>query len=1018
MKNYLSLLLAVTTVFSFSCTKELDNQNLKAPSNSHVVFKARVSNNPLSKATITPNGGDTVFSSAWEGTDAVNLYALSDSFDEEAQADWNPSTQAFEGDFSSSAPGEKEEWMYEAKYPYDDDGNIPFGSVREQKGNAYNSAYDIMYGTVSYTNAFLGKDNSGNVFVIPMTRLTGIAYFHITGGSSSDDVLSATLTVNSGNIAAETVAINGSGDAVVPTNGTNSITINFPSGYRPKADDIKLWFNVLPGTYSGMKLVVRTATKAASIASNKSITYTAGELNKAVFDGLNWVNTTSHSITWTSSSEWDVDVTDGIGINDGDYTVKLHQASAGNAPLISSKNDARVYANGEVDVLFDGLAMSRIVFNLSSQGQTKLAPITASVGTISTQKMGDATVVWTGKANEVTFTVGSKVIDDPSANGQLCFDSIDIETVDDGKSDPGLAFANGSYTALTNAAFVAPTLTNPHSLSVSYSSTNTSVATVDPSTGAISVVNKGETTIKATFAGDATYRAAVASYTLTVADPSIVASATTPAKAGYSDNSEVTFTVTANCTWEPEKGTDDNNIIKSINVSESTVTVRFNSNTAESEKTATVNLNQTGTDNSPITVPVTVTQNAKPGAAANGTTLWSEDFTGKTATGTGTQASYTCNTSNVYGGATVTYTFADNGSNRTQIYEANNAGGTSPELLIGKTSGSFTVSGIPSGAAKGMTLTYVANGSLSISSTTGDVTVDALSTASNPRTYRVNNPDSEEFITLVFSNTSASNVRIDNIELEAGAPAAGITVTTAAASDTETVAGTTATLNGTLSLINGAVNSSVTEAGFYYKLSSAVSYTKVTCASAPTSTTSFSYGLTGLTTDSEYTYYAYAVYASGSEVTGEDTAKTFTPTCGGGGDVEVLNEEFDNSTTSDSSTAFGTSKFSNFSGETSKAFTSKYGGVKFGTGSAAGYITSKSLNLSNSFTVKINVLKYGTDTGKVQVTVGTTTKEITPTDTDTQYTLEFAAATASSTVKIGTSSKRAYIDNVIIIRHD
>ena len=138
----------------------------------------------------------------------------------------------------------------------------------------------------------------------------------------------------------------------------------------------------------------------------------------------------------------------------------------------------------------------------------------------------------------------------------------------------------------------------------------------------------------------------------------------------------------------------------------------------------------------------------------------------------------------------------------------------------------------------------------------------------------------------------------------------------------------------------------------------------------------------------------------------------------GGGDVEVLREGFDDTTTSDSSTAFSSSKFQNFNGATSKAYTSQYGGVKLGSSNAVGYITSKTLDLSKSFSVKINVLKYSTDTGKVQVTVGTITKEITPTDEDTQYTLDFDAATSTSTVKIGTSSKRAYIDNVIIIRHD
>jgi len=147
----------------------------------------------------------------------------------------------------------------------------------------------------------------------------------------------------------------------------------------------------------------------------------------------------------------------------------------------------------------------------------------------------------------------------------------------------------------------------------------------------------------------------------------------------------------------------------------------------------------------------------------------------------------------------------------------------------------------------------------------------------------------------------------------------------------------------------------------------------------------------------------------------------------GGGDepgtsVVVLREEFDNTTTADSSTAINTSKFPNFSGATSKAFTSKYGGLKFGSSSAAGYITSKSLDLSSAFTVQIDACKYGSDTGNIVVTCGTQSQTIQNSELGAAgsfktFTLTFAAATATSTVKIATSSKRAYIDNVVITRN-
>ncbi len=171
--------------------------------------------------------------------------------------------------------------------------------------------------------------------------------------------------------------------------------------------------------------------------------------------------------------------------------------------------------------------------------------------------------------------------------------------------------------------------------------------------------------------------------------------------------------------------------------------------------------------------------------------------------------------------------------------------------------------------------------------------------------------------------------------------------------------------------------------------------------------------------DGSYELQAGVVAVISVDMSTDDVDFTAAGSSGsGGGDVVVLSEEFDNSTTSDSSSAFSSSKFSNFSGSTDKAYTSKFGGVKLGSSSASGYITSKSLDLSSSFTVTLNVLQYGSDTGKVQVTVGNVTKEITPTATDTAYSLDFDAATSTSTVKIGTSTKRAYIDNVIITRHD
>ena len=87
------------------------------------------------------------------------------------------------------------------------------------------------------------------------------------------------------------------------------------------------------------------------------------------------------------------------------------------------------------------------------------------------------------------------------------------------KEDAGLVYATTSYEVNLGESFTAPELTNPNNLTVTYASTNTDVATVEASTGAVTLVGAGSTVITASFAGDDTYEAGSASYTLTVVDP-------------------------------------------------------------------------------------------------------------------------------------------------------------------------------------------------------------------------------------------------------------------------------------------------------------------------------------------------------------------------------------------------------------------------------------------------------------------------------------------------------------------
>lgn len=104
-----------------------------------------------------------------------------------------------------------------------------------------------------------------------------------------------------------------------------------------------------------------------------------------------------------------------------------------------------------------------------------------------------------------------------SNNGQVLKLVITCEASDpsDTRSDAGISFAETGIVKTWGDSFTGQLLRNPNSVDVTYSSTDESVATVS-STGVVTMVKAGSTTIKATFAGDATYKAAVASYDLTI----------------------------------------------------------------------------------------------------------------------------------------------------------------------------------------------------------------------------------------------------------------------------------------------------------------------------------------------------------------------------------------------------------------------------------------------------------------------------------------------------------------------
>ena len=442
-----------------------------------------------------------------------------------------------------------------------------------------------------------------------------------------------------------------------------------------------------------------------------------------------------------------------------------------------------------------------------------------------------------------------------------------------------------------------------------------------------------------------------------------------------------------------------NNSQFSAAVSGNTITVVASKNTGNEVKTGEITVTATDGTNTK-TAKIDVSQNKLTQPAQDGDILWQEDFTGY-----GTAMPATATGTHVYGGGAVSYSVT-NGSSTTKLYNDGTiyAGGDLPELLISKGSGTFVVSGIPTGNATAITLTYKANNDYCVITASNNVTLRDNSTFEDKvKTVYLDVPSGVPTFDLEFKNTNSNNCRVDNFSLTAGAPKVKESQTISFGDDKliEWVIGTNCVLNTAKQGLTVTGNqTTVTYASSDQTVATVTDDGKVT----PLKAGNVIITATAVETEN---------YKSATD---EYTLKITDPNAVVEPTV-VLSEEFDNASTADSNSAITSSTFSNFSGETAKAYQSQYGGIKLGTGSAVGYITSKALDLSSSFTVKLNVLKYGSDSGMVLVTVGNVTKDITPTDIDTEYTLEFEAASANATVKIGTSAKRAYIDNVVITRY-
>jgi hypothetical protein len=176
----------------------------------------------------------------------------------------------------------------------------------------------------------------------------------------------------------------------------------------------------------------------------------------------------------------------------------------------TTAKDWRLYQNKSGDVTVtaaSGYTISSVTFTYNVKNNGTLKDGTTTVASASEQ---------TVNAASKTFTVGNT---GSATNGQVQITQFSVTYAPSSSKEPaGLSFAIPSYKVPYNTEFT-QTVTNPNGLTVTYASSDETIAIVDENSGEVLVGDKaGTVTITASSAETATYAAGEATYTITVFD--------------------------------------------------------------------------------------------------------------------------------------------------------------------------------------------------------------------------------------------------------------------------------------------------------------------------------------------------------------------------------------------------------------------------------------------------------------------------------------------------------------------
>ena len=261
--------------------------------------------------------------------------------------------------------------------------------------------------------------------------------------------------------------------------------------------------------------ILRLLTLLAAITavSAGNVAWAESKTEEIVFSKLGYQNGEKYLTT----TQGDVTVTFAGGDNDGKY--------------YNTDTGMRIYSGGSATFTANGKNITYVKLVFASRyapESGKQNDVWSQNGKTECSTSSNDNCYWKGSSTSVSITRLSSF-----GSGQWRLQTVEVkyDAGDASKTDVTISFTDETkeYEVNIGETFTAPTATaDVEGLTVTYSSSDEDVATVNASTGAVTIVAAGETTITASTAATDTYNAGSASYTITVIDPNVPGSENNP----------------------------------------------------------------------------------------------------------------------------------------------------------------------------------------------------------------------------------------------------------------------------------------------------------------------------------------------------------------------------------------------------------------------------------------------------------------------------------------------------------